>query len=63
MTVKGNDPVFPNPHIRDDGGLKVRDYFAIHIFMEFMKNTDTNFDEDCEEAYRLADKLIKASNA
>jgi len=62
MTVKG-DPVFPDPHLKGESGITVRDYFAIKIFAELMKNTDTRFDEDCEEAYSLADKLIKAGNA
>jgi hypothetical protein len=63
MSVKANTPIFPNPHYKDGGGLKTRDYFAIKIFIELMKNTDTQFSEDCEEAYRLADKLIKAGDA
>jgi hypothetical protein len=63
MTVKAKEYAFPDPHIVGDKGLTIRDYFAIRIFMEFMKNTDTDFDDDCEEAYRIADKLIKARDA
>jgi hypothetical protein len=44
-------------------GMTIRQYFAIEIFKELMKNGDTDFNEDCEEAYRLADKLIKAGDA
>ena len=54
---------FPDPHIKGDEGMALRDYFAIRIFIELMKNNDTRFDEDCEEAYTIADKLIKAGNA
>lgn len=54
---------FPDPHIKGDGGMKLRDYFAIKIFVELLKNNDTDIDEDVEDAYRLADKLVKAGDA
>jgi hypothetical protein len=74
MDVRKNSaqsPAFPNTNINlkegievwGDSGMSVRHYFAIRIFIELMKNGDTEFNEDCEEAYRLADKLIKAGNA
>jgi hypothetical protein len=54
---------FPDPHFKGEYGMTIRQYFAIEIFKELMKNGDTDFNEDCEEAYRLADKLIKAGDA
>ena len=62
MTVKG-DPVFPDPHLKGDAGMTLRQYCALKIFIELMQNGDTEFNEDIEEAYRLADKFIKAGDA
>ena len=55
--------VFPDPHLKGEYSLTVREYFAIKIFVELLKNNDTDIDEDVEDAFRLADKLIKAGNA
>jgi hypothetical protein len=64
MDVK-QKPTFPlNQHgYIIETGMSLRQHFALEIFKELMKNGDTDFNEDCEEAYRLADKLIKAGDA
>ena len=64
MTARDKlEKAFPNPHLRDGSGLTIPDYIAIKVLCEFIKNNDTTFEEDCEMAYVVADKMMKERNA
>jgi hypothetical protein len=64
MTARDKlEKAFPNPHLRDGSGLTIQDYIAIKVLCEFIKNNDTTFEEDCEMAYVVADKMMKERNA
>jgi len=64
MTVRDNlEKAFPNPHLRDGLGVTLVDYIAVRVLCEFIKNNDTTFEEDCEMAYVVADKMMKERNA
>lgn len=41
-------------------GLTLRDYFAAKAMQVFLQNTDTDFKEDAEAAYMMADSMLKA---
>jgi len=53
-----NPPAFPNPHLRDDSGITMRDYFAARAMQELMGTAD--IDDCCETAYKWADEMLKA---
>ena len=61
-----NPQAFPNPHLRDDSGITMRDYFAARAMQSLLVTTNgvigTNRYEYrvAEESYKLADKMMKA---
>ena len=62
-----NPQAFPNPHLRDDSGMTLRDYFAAsfvssgHVFKSI---SDGNTPElVAEQAYMMADAMLKAREA
>jgi hypothetical protein len=57
-----NPPAFPNPHLRDDSGITMRDYFAAKAMQALIDN-DGLFSEIPTQAYALADKMLKAREA
>ena len=53
---------FPNPHLRDDSGITMRDYFAARAMQALIDN-DGLFSEIPTQAYALADEMLKAREA
>jgi hypothetical protein len=45
-----------NPLVCD---LSLRDYIAIEVLPVFINNPETNYAEDAEDAYRVADAMLK----
>jgi len=66
-----NEKAFPNPHLRSDDGITVRDYFAAKAMQGFLSN-DNLLKDACEWhkdgsetsiavlAYDQADAMMKA---
>lgn len=62
-----DEKAFPNPHLRDDSGMTLRDYFAAsfvssgHVFKSI---SDGNTPElVAEQAYMMADAMLNARGA
>ena len=63
-----NEKAFPNPHLRDDSGITMRDYFAAKAMQGLMHNyhpcdflEHKGWIEDISMAsYQLADAMLKA---
>ena len=67
-----NPPAFPNPHLRGDEGMTLRDYFAAKALQAvYPKNWDMFMNETYEhpeevlrgaakDAYELADAMLAA---
>jgi hypothetical protein len=69
-----NPPAFPNPHLRGDEGMTLRDYFAakaiqgicanpkdIHVFED--ETYEEYIDEIARCSYKIADAMLKAREA
>ena len=58
-----NPQAFPNPHLRDDSGLTMRDYFAAKAMQAFCSDCDWRQDmmpsETARAAYHQADAMMK----
>ena len=54
-----NEKAFPNPHLRDDSGMSLRDYFAARAMQALIDN-DGLFSEIPTQAYAMADAMLKA---
>ena len=53
-----NEPIITMaPELQD---LSLRDYIAIQVLPVFVNNPETNYDEDAEDAYRVADAMLRA---
>ncbi len=63
-----NEPAFPAPagvsHITEQG-MTLRDYFAAKAMQTMLgwDNDHTNWDSYAEDAYRMADAMLKARQA
>jgi hypothetical protein len=63
-----NEPAFPAPagvsHITEQG-MTLRDYFAAKAMQTMLgwDNDHTNWDSYAEDAYRMADAMLKAREA
>jgi hypothetical protein len=59
-----NEKAFPNPHLRDDSGMTLRDYFAARAMQALLSDSDWRQDMDFKDtafaAYRQADAMLKA---
>jgi len=61
-----NEKAFPNPHLRSDDGITVRDYFAAKAMQAVLTNHKL---EDCDDdvvaknCYQMADFMLKAREA
>jgi hypothetical protein len=59
-----NEKAFPNPHLRDDSGITMRDYFAARAMQALLSDSDWRQDMDFKDtafaAYRQADAMLKA---
>jgi len=63
-----NPQAFPNPHLRDDSGITMRDYFAAKAMQGLIHHFDFGtFRDDPERlalwAYDAADAMMKAREA
>ena len=54
-----NEKAFPNPHLRDDSGITIRDYFAAKAMQALIDN-DGLFSEIPAQAYEMADAMLAA---
>ena len=58
------EKAFPNPHLRSDDGITVRDYFAAKAMQALLSDSDWRQDMDFKDtafaAYRQADAMLKA---
>jgi hypothetical protein len=61
------EKAFPNPHLRSDDGITVRDYFAARAMQALLSDSDWRQDMDFKDtafaAYRQADAMLKAREA
>ncbi len=59
-----NEKAFPNPHLRSDDGITVRDYFAAKAMQSMYNHSIIVLDESEDDlaiaAYRLADSMLRA---
>ena len=59
-----NEKAFPNPHLRDDSGITIRDYFAAKAMQGYCSNQQhtssctVELTADC--AYEMADAMLAA---
>ena len=49
-------PVVMIPELED---LTIRDYIAIQVLPVFVGNPETDYEEDAEDAYRVADAMLR----
>ncbi len=58
-----NEKAFPNPHLRDDSGITIRDYFAAKAMQALLSDPDWRQDMDIKDtalaAYKTADAMLK----
>jgi hypothetical protein len=58
-----NEKAFPNPHLRDDSGITMRDYFAARAMQALLSDSDWRQDMDIKDtalaAYKTADAMLK----
>lgn len=43
-------------------GMTLRDYFAAKALPVFLNNPETDWDQDVQDAYAVADKMLKAKD-
>jgi hypothetical protein len=66
-----NEKAFPNPHLRDDSGITIRDYFAAKALQGMFANPDDShehYDLSYEDyvkeiarcSYKMADAMLAA---
>ena len=62
-----NEKAFPNPHLRSDDGITVRDYFAAKAMQGYCSDPDWRQDmtptDTAFAAYTQADAMMKAREA
>ena len=60
-----NEKAFPNPHLRSDDGITVRDYFAAKAMQGEMTQGihEVDFAETAARSYAMADAMLKAREA
>jgi hypothetical protein len=62
-----NEKAFPNPHLRSDDGITVRDYFAAKAMGEVIAATEALMLIDEPHlamwSYKMADAMLKAREA
>jgi hypothetical protein len=56
-----NEKAFPNPHLRDDSGITIRDYFAAKAMQAMETRNASGTDHSrAIRAYEMADAMMKA---
>jgi hypothetical protein len=61
-----NTPAFPNPHLRGDEGMTLRDYFAAKAMQGLLANSECPLkplDEVPQASYKMADAMLIAREA
>jgi hypothetical protein len=61
-----NEKAFPNPHLRDDSGMTLRDYFAAKAMQAWESRSDLDEMPDdlkAKQCYKIADAMLKAREA
>jgi hypothetical protein len=68
-----NPQAFPNPHLRDDSGITMRDYFAAKAMQTYIADKELielycYLEKDVKQelattAYMMADAMMKAREA
>ena len=58
MEFKDGGPAFPE-EFGNEPGMTLRDYFAAKAMQVFIANNDTDWDQDVQDAYAIADKMLK----
>ena len=59
-----NEKAFPNPHLRDDSGMTLRDYFAAKAMQAMEASNASGTDHSrAIRAYQIADAMLKAREA
>jgi hypothetical protein len=54
------DRLYIEAAARASSGMTLRDYFAAKALQTLMRNPDTTFEEDAQDAYAAADEMISA---
>ena len=55
------EKAFPNPHLRDDSGITIRDYFAAKAMQAMETRNASGTDHSrAIRAYEMADAMMKA---
>jgi hypothetical protein len=59
-----NEKAFPNPHLRDDSGITIRDYFAAKAMQGLLARIGNDklnvHDVLAQRTYQIADAMMKA---
>jgi hypothetical protein len=56
-----NEKAFPNPHLRDDSGMTLRDYFAAKAMQAMeTRSASGTYQGRAIQAYAQADAMLKA---
>ena len=56
-----NEKAFPNPHLRDDSGMTLRDYFAAKSMQAMeTRSASGTYHGRAIQAYAQADAMLKA---
>ena len=58
-----NEPAFPVPENHEWTGITIRDYFAAQAIHGWMQGNRAYPEYDAEDAYKLADAMLKAREA
>jgi len=59
-----NEKAFPNPHLRDDSGITMRDYFAAKVMQGMeARHASGTYESRAASAYKQADAMLKAREA
>jgi hypothetical protein len=59
-----NEKAFPNPHLRDDSGITMRDYFAAKVIQGMeARHASGTYESRAASAYKQADAMLKAREA
>ena len=53
-----DEKAFPNPHLRDDSGMTLRDYFAAKAMLR--TSVGSSYEQLAKNAYEIADAMLKA---
>ena len=56
-----DEKAFPNPHLRDDSGMTLRDYFAAKAMLR--TSVGSSYEQLAKNAYEIADAMLKAREA